>query len=180
MSDEARAATPGDVNSLPVSQALEEFPAEPSSVGDARRFVRRALVAWNAEEWEFAATTLVSELATNSVLHARTAFTVELQLDDQSLRLRVSDGSPVAPVVKSHSAQATTGRGLDLVAALSIAWGVEPRATGKAVWCVLNRSGALAGQPGPKLSTASAPKTTVEPRSSGRTAVSRAEQSWAV
>jgi len=121
-------------------QASEEFPGEAASVAAARRFVRGALASWGADGWEFAATSMVSELATNSVLHARTAFRVELAFNGQVLRLEVSDASRRAPVRKPHSQEATTGRGLDLVVALSSSWGVEQRAEGKTVWWVVSAS----------------------------------------
>lgn len=120
-----------------MSHASAAFGADLSSVGEARRFVRRALVDLGAEEMEFEAAQLVSELVTNSVIHAGTPFEVDLYRDGESLRIAVSDGSRRSPVAKSHSAQATTGRGLKLVATLSDAWGTETRSDGKTVWCTL-------------------------------------------
>ena len=120
-----------------MSHARASFGPDLVNVGEARRFVRRALIDLGAEEMEFEAAQVVSELATNSVIHAGTPFEVDLDLDGESLRIAVSDGSRRSPVAKSHSAQATTGRGLKLVATLADAWGTEPRSDGKTVWCTL-------------------------------------------
>lgn len=51
------------------------LPAAPSSVPAARRFVRDALHRLGAAAAVDDAQALVSELATNAVIHARTAFT---------------------------------------------------------------------------------------------------------
>lgn len=121
-------------------EVQQRFVAGPKSVGDARRFVRRVLAVWDAEDWAEPASAAVSELATNSVLHARTGFAVELSFQGEILRIGVSDGSSRAPVAKAHSAHATTGRGLEVVKALSVSWGVIEHPEGKTVWCMMARS----------------------------------------
>ncbi len=115
------------------------FAANPASVAEARRFVRQTLAGWQADDFEDRAVHVLSELATNSVIHARSSFVVELSLDAAGLRLCVSDDSGRHPVRKSRSAQATTGRGLALVEALSTAWGVDRNGSGsgKTVWVLL-------------------------------------------
>lgn len=118
-----------------MSHARAGFSAELASVGEARRFVRRALVDLGADEFEFEACQLVSELATNAVIHAATPFEVDLDYVRGELRIHVSDASPKSPVTKSHSDQATTGRGLRLVGTMADQWGVDMRPDGKTVWC---------------------------------------------
>lgn len=77
---------------------------------------------------------LLTELATNAVVHARTPFTVELHLD-VDLRVSVADGDRVGqPVLRPLSDEGEAGRGLPLVAALSERWGVTPAPDGKVVW----------------------------------------------
>lgn len=115
----------------------QTWPGEAANVGEARRFVCRTLNGWGAGDLEWAAAALVSELATNAVLHAGTTFAVALTLDDERLRLEVTDGSTTQPVVRHYDDHATTGRGLRLVVQLSEQWGVEPQRTSKTVWCVL-------------------------------------------
>lgn len=117
--------------------ARAEFSGESSSVSDARRFVRRTLEGWAADEHDHAAALIVTELATNSLLHARGGFAVEVSHSEQGIRIGVSDASRRSPMAKSHSPESTTGRGLQLVTAYAESWGVDRRADGKTVWAVL-------------------------------------------
>ncbi|WP_432492591.1 ATP-binding protein [Kineococcus gypseus] len=110
-----------------------------SAVGTARRHVRRALAELGAPELEGSAELGVSELVTNAVLHARTAFSVAVRVgEDGRVRVEVSDSSPVPVQVRRPGASATTGRGLQLVASVSTGWGVQVRSEGdgpgKTVW----------------------------------------------
>jgi anti-sigma regulatory factor (Ser/Thr protein kinase) len=116
------------------------FEPEPASVPAARRFVRQALVDLGAEDFEYAASQVVSELAANAVIHARSTFEVGLHLAGDDLRVTVTDRSRRPLVTKSHSAEATTGRGLSLVTAIADDWGVERHDDGKTVWLLLRAS----------------------------------------
>ena len=113
-----------------------EFAPEPSSTRDVRRMVVVALEAADLHDLVTAASLVVSELATNAVLHARTPFVVRLRVRRTVLRIEVQDGSRAAPVMRHFSNQATSGRGLRLVDGLSRAWGVDPVSgpAGKVVW----------------------------------------------
>jgi anti-sigma regulatory factor (Ser/Thr protein kinase) len=121
-----------------VPSAQQTFVPSPDSVRGCRRFVAGALSSWGLEDVEDDARSVVSELATNAVLHARTEFTLSLSTDGELLRVVVTDDSPYRPRSRSHSdPEATTGRGLMLVGLLSSDWGVEPHGHGKSVWCEL-------------------------------------------
>lgn len=101
-------AEPGRRRRLPLS-------GEASSVPQARRFLRSVLQEWDREQFEEAGTLLVSELVSNAVLHARTDVEVELVDAPDGVLLVVADESPVLPVVRRHSREAATGRGLWLL-----------------------------------------------------------------
>jgi anti-sigma regulatory factor (Ser/Thr protein kinase) len=118
-----------------VPRIEETFSAEPRNISAARRFVTDTLAAWDAESFEWAAVAATSELATNALLHAGTGFTVSLRLHDDLLRLAVTDQSVRLPRQRGNGTQAATGRGLNLVYALSAAHGVEATPVGKTVWC---------------------------------------------
>ena len=111
-----------------------EFNPDPSSTRDVRRLVVRTLESSALEELVTSAALVVSELATNAVLHARTTFIVRLRMGDGMLRIEVEDRAAGRPAMRNFSNQATSGRGLQLVDGLSRSWGVTPLGRGKLVW----------------------------------------------
>lgn len=86
---------------------------------------------------------VVTELATNAVVHAGSPFWITARADQDTVRITVQDRSQGEPRMrpKPVTARATSGRGLRLVHVLSERWGVDRVAGGKAVWADL----ALAG-----------------------------------
>jgi hypothetical protein len=102
-----------------------DLQAEPASVGEARSFVRRVLADWGLDEAVEVVTLLVSELATNAVLHARTSYAVVLSMGLDDLRVEVLDGSSVPPRHRQNSAAAATGRGVAMVDHLAASWGTH-------------------------------------------------------
>lgn len=121
------------------------LPGAPSSVPTARRFVESILSSWGHPEQGWTAALLVSELSANCTLHARTAFTVRVELHEEQVRLQVTDGSLRAPAVRDYGTSATTGRGLRLVDELSNDWGVDLHDDGKTVWVVLRQAQSAPG-----------------------------------
>ena len=110
------------------------LPPRLESVTEARRLVAELVAGWDRPELVDSATLLVSELASNAVLHARTEFRVVATVN-HCVRLEVHDRSRTRPVVRhSEDGLAGTGRGLQLVERLSEAWGVDLN-HGKTVWC---------------------------------------------
>jgi anti-sigma regulatory factor (Ser/Thr protein kinase) len=113
------------------------LPPEPSSAGAARRFVAAALDA-GGEVAELAVL-LVSELASNAVLHARTPFEVVVHVDEGHLRVEVSDLDSRLPSLRTYARESITGRGLHMVAASADRWGFDAQPGGKVVWFECNR-----------------------------------------
>lgn len=107
------------------------------SVPTARRFVEEALTTLGAPGACDDAAALVSELATNAVIHARTPFTIVVDRDGATVRVGVHDSSLVVPRRRAYGLDATTGRGLRLVATLASDWGVTADGAGKLVWFTL-------------------------------------------
>lgn len=126
-------------------EASLTLPAELSSIGDARRFLRSALATWGVGDYDLGGPQVLTELATNAALHARSAYTVHLVLEAGSLLVEVTDSSPALPQHRHYGAEATTGRGIALVEALSTDWGVQSSPTGKTVWCRVAPDDALDG-----------------------------------
>ncbi len=111
------------------------FTPEPHHVAEARAFVTGHLAEADLAQAADAVRLVVSELATNAVIHAATPFTVSLSHSDHSLRLEVRD--QVLGHVDSRtppSPTSTGGRGLQVVAASSSSWGVRAEGDGKSVW----------------------------------------------
>jgi anti-sigma regulatory factor (Ser/Thr protein kinase) len=114
--------------------------AEPSSVGAARRFCARTLERWGASaDLVDSVSLLVSELVTNAILHAGTSCQLTVKgpdaLDAGVVRIEVSDGDSAVPVPKRYDVDAASGRGLQMVEALSQRYGTVQDGGGKAVWC---------------------------------------------
>jgi hypothetical protein len=105
----------------------------------ARRFVVDALPADAADGLVDDAALVVTELATNAVVHARSDFTVAVSWSQDRVRISVRDASPVPPAGRPPSLVACSGRGLAVVAALATRWDFEPQGFGKVVWAELPR-----------------------------------------
>jgi anti-sigma regulatory factor (Ser/Thr protein kinase) len=116
------------------------LPPETASVSAARRYVESTLERWGLHEAGWSCTQLISELATNAVIHARTEFTVELSCRGSLLRVAVRDGAARSPGVRHYAADSTTGRGLRLIESMADAWGVQPDSRGKTVWFEIDTS----------------------------------------
>ena len=109
------------------------FDAEPRSAAIVRKYVRDSLDSLGLGSDE--AVLLANELATNAIIHARSQFVVEVSVKESTCRIEVIDHDQRRPDKIELDHEATRGRGLVLVEALSSMWGVENRADGKVVWC---------------------------------------------
>ncbi len=117
-----------------------DLQARPDAVPLARSWAREVLVPWGLDHLRPDLDLALSELLANAVLHAPGPARVVLERAQDGLRLEVRDSSPTSPVRRVSGGGATTGRGLNLVAALADGWGVGARSdgeAGKTVWCVL-------------------------------------------
>ncbi|MDX2695874.1 SpoIIE family protein phosphatase [Streptomyces ipomoeae] len=107
----------------------------PQAVGHARRYTRRVLRAWGVEAEADAVLLVVSELVTNALVHTDGKVRLDLTLLADRLRVAVADASPRTPrKPPSIGWEATGGRGILLVEAMSSAWGTVPVSGGKQVW----------------------------------------------
>lgn len=130
---------PGKVGAIEVKRL---FYGDASSIGEARVFVRDALAETDAPaDVVDCAVLLVSELATNVTLHARTEVRVTVRFEGQALWAEVKDWSSRLPQGCMAPEDATTGRGLRLVEAIASRWGVERDDDGKLVWFLLTSDG---------------------------------------
>lgn len=116
----------------------QTLPAQAGSIPAARRFAATVLAPIPSENREIVVL-LVSELVTNCIRHAvsEVNIAVDLDLDRDQIRVEVTDSGAGQPTLRTPGPEEPTGRGLQIVAALSSDWGVwQPAAasTGKTVW----------------------------------------------
>ena len=111
------------------------FEASPVSASRARAFVTRHLVHHRLLYLVDAVRLVASELATNSLVHAQTAFSLTLSATDDTVLLTVRDNSSAFPRRRRARATDATGRGLEIVDIVSSKWGFDEDGDGsKAVW----------------------------------------------
>ncbi|MFE7212409.1 ATP-binding protein [Streptomyces sp. NPDC001698] len=132
--------------SLPIVAPLAHFAVQLSATRRGARLARllaeRQLDDWGVDFVD--AAQIVAELAANAAFHGRVKgrdFRLALRLHgDGVLRIEVTDarGDRLPRVADPVPADAESGRGLLLVAALADRWGVaEAPAHGKTVWAEL-------------------------------------------
>jgi anti-sigma regulatory factor (Ser/Thr protein kinase) len=125
-------------------EALRRFPARADGPREARHFVRAVLKRCGSSAAHMAdAQLVVSELATNAVVHARSTFSVHTRIEDGELLLWVRDESAEPPRLLCGSDD-QHGRGLRVVDAVASEWGFDlvTGRDGKVVWAWLgSRSG---------------------------------------
>ena len=120
----------------PPREARIILPPVAHSVRSARRFLSSLLISWRMPELlEGDAALLLSELATNAILHARSDFSVIVRYDGDTIRIEVGDGSQAEPTPgRLDPLDKPGGRGLVLIDAMASAWGILRTARGKRVW----------------------------------------------
>jgi anti-sigma regulatory factor (Ser/Thr protein kinase) len=110
-------------------------------VADARHRITTWLERRGVDDEELNRVILVaSELVSNAVRHARTAFELDLRPEADGTSVEVFDCDTRLPVLLPTDTEATSGRGLQIVAALSTEWGARREARqgiqGKTVWAI--------------------------------------------
>jgi anti-sigma regulatory factor (Ser/Thr protein kinase) len=115
------------------------LPAELGAPRAARETVRLACRDWRLDDDTCDDAVLVAtELVANAVDHAGTPCVLTLSRDHAGLRITVRDFAPWhLPQLQPLDVTAPRGRGLQVVAAVSTAWGVIVIDGGKSVWALL-------------------------------------------
>ncbi|MFE1476012.1 ATP-binding protein [Streptomyces cyaneofuscatus] len=112
------------------------------SVSLSRHRAARLVLQWGHPGMAGDAALVVSELATNALLHGAIRgrlFRVHLTLTEFVLRVAVSDPrGERLPCLRRPDNDDCYGRGLLIVAQLADRWGVEPRTVGKSVFAELS------------------------------------------
>ena len=102
----------------------------------ARKFLRAAACTEHNARVLDEAELLVSELATNAVLHGAPPVTVRVECDGSlGMCVSVSDTGQDHPLERDAAAEEQSGRGVRLVDVISDRWGTDEQpGNGKAVW----------------------------------------------
>jgi Histidine kinase-like ATPase domain len=144
----------GDSRPLPDSRPTDRWDlprlaiftpgTDAGSVRAVRDFTLATLQQWDAAERSEDITMVVAELLTNALRHAQSgpgsdqpARPIQLGLLQPGpyVLCAVADSSTAAPVPRAPDSLAETGRGLQIIRALSDAWGYTVLSdTGKVVW----------------------------------------------
>ncbi|MGW2179139.1 ATP-binding protein [Streptomyces sp. NPDC001732] len=126
------------------SEFVQRFSATRRGARLARRLAVQQLDAWGmpyGSGLSDAVAVVVSELATNAVVHGLVPgrdFELRLLVLAGTLRVEVSDArGERVPEVRPFCLGAESGYGLYLVGALATSWGVRDRGVGKTVWAEL-------------------------------------------
>jgi serine/threonine-protein kinase RsbW len=110
------------------------FDHAPESVALARRFATQAIAGAPADTVETVAL-MVSELATNCILHTDMGFDLTVAQSQGEIRVQATDRGGGEPTVRSPAPSEPSGRGLQIVDMLSTDWGFEHLpGRGKTVW----------------------------------------------
>jgi anti-sigma regulatory factor (Ser/Thr protein kinase) len=81
---------------------------------------------------------VVSELATNAVIHGRTDFELEVDQDADHIRIACYDSGGGWPCRRPPAGDGDSGRGLRIVDHMCDSWGVTWKDPGKVVWAELS------------------------------------------
>jgi anti-sigma regulatory factor (Ser/Thr protein kinase) len=111
----------------------------PTAVGAARRLVADVLHPWCDDQLTADASLIVSELATNAVVHAGSPFRVSVRRSEWSVLIGVEDASVARPEERALTPDMPDGRGMFLIGALSTRSGTTTVDGGKVVWSELAR-----------------------------------------
>ncbi|MGW7594492.1 ATP-binding protein, partial [Streptomyces rubiginosohelvolus] len=113
------------------------FLAVPQAVPEVRQILRERFDGDEAGDLLLC----VSELLANVITHVGERTPVSLRVSaTPSGRVRIAVSDPAAaiwPVLRETGPEGTSGRGLQLLDALALRWGVEQAPYRKTVWCEL-------------------------------------------
>jgi len=124
-----------------VGHDIEDFTLLPSADAprQARDRVRHLLDDFGAsEDVRYAVTLVVDELVTNAAIHAATKIRVTLGRKQDLYRCVVHDECSDGPYPRIIETADGYGRGLRVVAVLSVSWGVERDRSGTSVWAEID------------------------------------------
>ncbi|MEU6080189.1 SpoIIE family protein phosphatase [Streptomyces sp. NPDC047108] len=130
----------------PIRRTVLSVPqTEPEQVAIVRRQLRELMHDWGDNEQVDAAVLMISEMASNVLLHTDGDALIIAEIvgrrGARRLRVDVADPSDELPHLRRPGEMASSGRGLVLMEMLAESWGVDPRGEGKCTWFELYEPG---------------------------------------
>jgi phosphoserine phosphatase RsbU/P len=128
----------------------ELFACDTASVKAARRFIAECVEELGLQRLPDVQL-MVSELATNAVLHTGSRFDVTVErLNDTSVRVEVRDFGKGTPRLINRGSETESGRGLQIIDLLAKTWGVLTRTggVGKSTWFIVSSGSEAVPQDG--------------------------------
>lgn len=139
---------PPERNDRPGHHGRIELEGDPRAASAVRRFLREQLGSWGVDDDTVDSAELcASELVNNVIMHARSAFQLNVHLEERALTVTVRDigvghghghGGPDTHLpVADDDTMRVFGRGLTLVDAIADRWGSDHDASGTIAWFVI-------------------------------------------
>ncbi|WP_433053652.1 ATP-binding protein [Dactylosporangium sp. CS-033363] len=101
----------------------------------ARRVITQALEAWNMPHLTRGAVMVGHELVANALRHGLPPAVLRLLRRGETVVIEVGDCSEQVPrIAEIDNLTSTSGRGMQIVDTIALAWGVRPHQGGKTVW----------------------------------------------
>lgn len=123
----------------PVGEWTWSFPGDVGSIRSVRRRIADQLRDLGMQDRIPDLTVVVSELASNAVFHARSAFGARMDIEPSLIRMEVHDHGNGVPQPRNPRPEDLGGRGLWIVGSLASVWGTETTALGTRVWAEVPR-----------------------------------------
>lgn len=117
--------------------ASEQYLGAPASIAQARAFIERTLSEASADLRD-RAVLITSELATNAIVHARSAFTLTATTSAEEVHIAVRNEGETVPVLQAPEQGEPHGRGLLIANALADRWGIDTGRGSTTVWFALS------------------------------------------
>ncbi|WP_308043528.1 ATP-binding protein [Streptomyces olivaceus] len=113
------------------------FRAVPAEIRLLRQAAAAQLVRWGVPHVVEETELVVTELATNVIKHVGEGVvaTLVLEWEGERLRVEVHDKSHAVPSLSAAHCDDECGRGLHMLAAVTVDWGTVLTVVGKSVWC---------------------------------------------
>ncbi|MFD5393318.1 ATP-binding protein [Streptomyces sp. NPDC127097] len=110
---------------------------DPAEVGRIRHQTTAQLHDWGLQDLSDTTELLVSELITNALRYAPGPIRLTIRILWTSLRCEIEDTNPTSPQRRTATPDTESGRGTELLDALTEAWASTRTPTGKTTWFTL-------------------------------------------